>query len=933
MAIETTVFDPATIIWYITRWLFIALIIAGWFYAFYLIAQAYIKRRKRFWVQRQRYTTLVVTVPRNNDKGPQSAMYFFAALHGIYKNTKERLEEGSFQEHISFEIVSHHKSLRFFIHVPTHLKDFLVGQLYAQYPLVEIKEVDDYALVKRDQEMQFIGTELSLTRKDYYPIKTFQNFDVVDPLAGITSVLSQIDEDEQIWTQILVRPAGEEWQKQSIAHISALRSGRSGTSIGGGIVRAIFRGIGIILREIVSPTKDFKPAAPPKLSGPVEQAIKAIENKSTQLGYEVKTRIVLISKRSPDELKLKMQSIVGAFKQYNASNLNGFTSGRLALNDFEFLNTFQTRQFEDHGFILNIEELASLYHLPTALVETPNIVWAGSKKGEPPSNLPIEGVVPAEELTVFGQTNFRGESVRFGIKLEDRLRHTYIIGQTGTGKSTTIENMVIDDMREGRGLCVVDPHGELVDTILKFIPRERLNDLILVNPGDKDFSVGFNLLENTSAEEREQISSSLMTVFNYIWDGWSDRMQTYMKNTLLALMETPGTTFLSIPRMWNSTEFRAQIVANITDTEVADFWTKYEKDLKSNPKYVQEATAALLNKIGQFLSVPKIRAIVGQTRSTINMREIMDGKKILLIKLSKGEVGEDNIPLLGSLFITKIKLTAMERAGRTKADMPEFFLYVDEFQNFINKSFADILAEARKYRLGLVVAHQFMSQITDDIRSAILGNVGTAIMFRAGSEDTPTLVKFTEPVFAETDIMNLANYHIYVRLLVDGLPSPAFSAVTIAPYERPADDTTQEAINISRANYAIPRTRVEEAIKTWAAEVAALGDATTPAGKLTLTNTTGPQYEYREVKDKKNEVWYIRRRIGGGQDDLNVSSSIPDPQAASLHENFEEVADARTPQATVENELSAQFETDFSHLFTKSGNDGQNIKPGTKTEL
>ncbi|HRY60430.1 MAG TPA: type IV secretion system DNA-binding domain-containing protein [Patescibacteria group bacterium] len=868
------------------RIIFYLLIIGGWIFGFSLIIKAYSKRRKRLWLVKQKYTTLLIKVPRANEKGPLSAQMMFASLHGIHKSTKEKLEEGSFQEHISFEIVSSDKYLRFYVYVPVHLVDFVQGQIYAQYPTVEISEVEDYTLVKRPEGIHFVGTELILNRNSFYPIKSFQNFEV-DPLASITGVISQLNEGEQIWIQILTRPVDDLWQQSAMKYVSDIKSGKKPDSkftfTGMGIIKKLFSIVFLFFKLLASPEALSKGSKDFKLPGPVEQAVKAIEEKSTKLGYETKIRLTFLSNKSSEELKIKMQSIVGAFKQFNASNLNGFAAKGLYFDDFEYLNAVQARHFEESGFIFNIEELASLFHLPTVTVETPTIDWAGSKKGEPPATLPLEGVVDSQDLTVFGKVNFRDKDMNFGIKMDDRRRHMYIIGQTGTGKTTVMKNMVLDDIDEGRGLAIIDPHGEFVDTALDYIPEKRINDVVYLNPGDREYSLGFNLLENVDVHKREILASGMMSIFKKIWEGvWSARMEYIMKNIILALMETPGTTMLSATKMLTNTGYRKMIVDNIADPVVKAFWTdEYEVQLKTNPRFATEAIAPIQNKIGQFLSVPSIRNIVGQPQSTFDIKDIMDNQKILLVKISKGEIGEDNMALLGAMIITKIQLTAMERSTMREEDMKDFYLYVDEFQNFATTSFATILAEARKYKLNLIMAHQYVAQMDPEIRDAVFGNVGNTIAFRVSVDDAPVFKKTFEPVFDEVDLVNLSNRHIYVKMTIDGAVNPAFSATTVYFKDiRKFQGLGDRIIAESRAKYAVPRADVEQAILTWSAQMAELegkkkdfGDKK-GFGKLIDAEslpevTEKPGEKFREIKDKVGGIWYAKKKA-----EKNLESGI-----------------------------------------------------------
>ncbi len=420
-------------------------------------------------------------------------------------------------------------------------------------------------------------------------------------------------------------------------------------------------------------------------------------------------------------------------------------------------------------------------------------------------------------ITIIGQTNFRNK-VSFGIKEKDRMRHTYILGKTGSGKSALLENMIIDDICEGRGVGFLDPHGESAETILKFIPEERLNDVVYFNPSDMAYPIGFNPLEKVGEEHIHLVASGIMSVFKKVWaDVWSNRMQYIMNNTLLALLEYPGATLLDVMRMLTNKVYRNNVIQQLTDPVVKTFWV--EEFSKWTERYADEANAAVLNKIGQLVSNPLIRHIVGQTHSTINLRRIMDEKKILIMNLSKGKIGEDNSALIGAMFITKIQMAAMSRANIPNLeDRVPFYLYIDEFQNFSTDSFADILSEARKYGLSLTVAHQYIKQLTDPVtrntkvKDAVFGNVGTMITFRVGAEDAEFLEHEFEPEFMMNDLVNLPNYNIYVKLMIDGVSSKPFSASTFPPHKLEGESFADVIIENSRHKYGVPRAEVERKI-------------------------------------------------------------------------------------------------------------------------
>lgn len=424
-----------------------------------------------------------------------------------------------------------------------------------------------------------------------------------------------------------------------------------------------------------------------------------------------------------------------------------------------------------------------------------------------------------KDIVYFGRTNFRGAQRLFGIKRVDRRQHTYILGKSGTGKTTLMHNMMVQDIVNGEGVCVVDPHGEFVESLLEKIPESRKNDVVYFNPADTEASIGFNVLELPDPKYKHLVASGLMGIFTKIWAGtWSARMEYILNNCVLALLDTPGSTLLGITRILVDKEYRQRIVQNIKDPVVRSFWVNEYEEWKD--QFRNEAIAPIQNKVGQFLSTALIRNIVGQQKSTIDIFEIMNTGKIFLVNVSKGRIGEDNASLLGAMIITKIQLAAMERVRILEEERIDFFLYVDEFQNFATDSFANILSEARKYRLNLTVGHQYIGQLVTDsstkVRDAVFGNVGTMIMFRVGAADAEFLEKEFTPEFTVQDMVNLPNRSIYVKLMANGVTSRPFSATTLPPFkgsESPAP--LEEIIETTRRRYARPRWTIEKEINEW----------------------------------------------------------------------------------------------------------------------
>lgn len=418
-----------------------------------------------------------------------------------------------------------------------------------------------------------------------------------------------------------------------------------------------------------------------------------------------------------------------------------------------------------------------------------------------------------KEVSIFAKTNFRNQSVNFGIKANDRLRHMYIIGKSGAGKTTLMKNLMINDIKNGFGVGVIDPHGEFAEELLKHVPEDRIKDVVYVNPADIENPVGFNPLERVGDEHHHLVASAVMGVFQKIWvDAWSARMEYILNNTLLALLEYPGTTLLSIMRMLAEKEYRQKVVSNLKDPVIKSFWEN--EFAKYTDKFMTEAIAPLQNKVGQFSSNPVIRNIIGQPKSTLDMRKAMDEGKILICNLSQGRLGEDNAALLGAMLITKIQLAAMSRIDTPEHERRPFFLYIDEFQNFSTGSFTKIFAEARKYGLGLTLAHQYVDQLKKEegLAEAIVGNIGTLVLFRVGAIDAVFFEKEFEPEFTPQDMIGLSNRHIYLKLLVDGQASRPFSAETLPPYPIPHPNYEDVIIENSRRNYSMPKALVDEMI-------------------------------------------------------------------------------------------------------------------------
>lgn len=748
----------------------------------------------------------MLEIPRANDKKELAAEQMLAALHGILRPKKDIRLSGIMQEHISLEIAAIGQRIRFYIWTPKHLQAFVEGQIYAQYPTVQIYDQTEDYTARRLHHTVIHSAELILTDNETLPIRTFPSFEV-DPLAAITATLAKLDkEDEEMWIQLLCRPISDEWHRKGSRMVNRIRAGQGLFGASSGDVMSY---AGQALAALVRPpAHSGEKTGAPEISERDKSRITAIEQKVTKLGYQVKIRL-LYAGHDQHTARLRMQALVGAFKQFNSTNLNGFQAKNASFNrekQFEY----QTRLFIDKGYILNIEELASLFHLPHTTVETPNIVWATSKTAEPPANLPVPVKGAEKDISLFGVTNFRGDNRVFGVYRADRGRHIYILGQTGTGKSGALELLTLSDIYYDQGFAVIDPHGDYAQHVLTFIPQRRLDDVVYFNPADTAYPIGFNPLEITDPAMKGHISSELVGVLKKLFgESWGPRLEYILRYTLLALLDYPDRTLLDITRMLTDKYFRQDVISYITDPVVKNFWTT--EFAQWNDKFATEAVAPVLNKVGAFTANPMIRNIVGQPKSTFSLRQIMDQGKILVANLSRGLMGEDNAATLGAMMVAKIQLAAMSRADVSEAERQPFYLYVDEFQNFATDSFAVILSESRKYALYLTVANQYISQMEQPVRDAVFGNVGTIMSFRVSPDDSPFLQKYFEPEFESADIIQQHSRYFILSMMINGEKAPAFSAKTLNLPQAP-DDSTLRIVELSRQRYAKDRREVEEKI-------------------------------------------------------------------------------------------------------------------------
>lgn len=735
-----------------------------------------------------RSVVLLLKVPRTNDKKELAAEQMFASIHGLLTKEKQGFFAKAAREHLSFEIAAIDKQIGFYIWVPEYLKSYVEEQVYAQYPSVQISEVDDY--MQSGQFHTNVATELILHANDVLPIMTFPSFEV-DPLAAITASLAKLTEDERAIIQVLVRPAPSSWYGRAQKYISNMQSPSLSFS------------------SLLSGGSD--PAKPVHLSATQQARIKGAEEKSQKLLYETKIRVVYQGGVDITSARMRLQAIISSFKQFNSTNLNGFSAGKI--HDIsEHYSAYTERSFATKGHMYNIEEVASLYHLPHTNVETPFILWASARTAEPPANLPVvdaSGYDP-EQVSPIAVTNFRGHNTAFGLPRSDRNRHLYIIGQTGVGKSGALELLTISDIHSQYGFAVIDPHGDYAISTLRRIPAHRVQDVIYFNPADTDYPIAFNPMEVYDSKLKTHTCSELIGVLKRMFESWGPRLEYILRYSILALLDYPDATMLDITRILTDKKFRNDVLKYVEDPVVRNFWTV--EFASWNDKFAAEAVAPVLNKVGAFTANPTVRNIIGQPKSSFNIRQIMDERKILIVNLSRGLIGEDNAALLGALLVTKIQMGAMSRADIDQHDRIPFSLYVDEFQNFATDSFATILSEARKYGLTLTVANQYIAQMSMEVKDAVFGNVGSVIAFRMGADDARVMQRYFEPKFEEHDLVHMHNRNFVISMTIGGEKVQAFSGTSLNLPPQ-TEDYSSAIIEQSRQLYAFNRATVEAYVK------------------------------------------------------------------------------------------------------------------------
>lgn len=747
---------------------------------------------------------LKILVPRENDKSPLAAEQMFSSLHGVLRDKEKSTDL------LSFEIISSgDEGIRFYAVCSKNIAKFVEGQIYAQYPNANIEYVQDYALRRRENcEKTFVSVaNIEFEKASIFPIKTFRDFDV-DPLSAITSAIGDLQVGEEAWVQLVIRPISNYWQVDSKDYINAIREGKNPSGENG------WSKIGKVFADAFEKTDDNGKSLKEvvKLAPGQEEELAQIENKMLKVGFEVKIRIVAKALENVRSEQI-LQDVVASFKQFTTAHLNSLVYLKRITNPRDVYKEFGQRQLSRNtGDILNIEELASVFHLPNISVETPNINWSRARKAEPPMNLPT---LDKKDVNVFAETDYRGERLKFGLKRGDRARHFYLLGKTGVGKTTLFKNMIISDILAGDGVCYVDPHGQDIEDILNYIPEHRLDDVIYFNPADVNNPVGFNLLQLNDPAQRDLIADGVVEVFKkQFGDSWGPRLQYIMQNSVATCLEAQGVTLLAVLRILTDKNFRKFILKQVKDPILKKFWEDEFASMSTNSRLVTEAIAPIQNKVGRFISTTIIRNIIGQLKSTIDLREIMDNKKILLVNLAQGKIGEENCSLLGGMLITRLQSTAMERVDIPFEERKDFFLYVDEFQNFATESFAKVLSEARKFKLNLTMTNQYIEQLPISVRNAIFGNVGSLGSFVVSQSDAHILANEFAPVFSAEDLVSLESHAMYIKLCIDGMTSIPFSAKSLdLRFDRM--NYKDEIIEKSRKKYGMAKEEIEDKIRRW----------------------------------------------------------------------------------------------------------------------
>ncbi|HPY08315.1 MAG: type IV secretory system conjugative DNA transfer family protein [Patescibacteria group bacterium] len=752
-----------------------------------LILKTYFSSRRYF-----NHQIFLIKIPKNTDNKDEGDLNvqsikeeiakgetIFASIGGLRAQRGFKAWFFGRDDHISFEIVANNRQIAFYYAVPEKDVRYLEQQIHAHYPEAVIEQVEDYNSFKIKGKA--VAATLKTVKSFIFPLKTYQKMEV-DPMNSLINVLSKLDKDESLAIQYLVRSAKGAWH--GVVRKMVARIQQKGSVVDG--LRPKFYdfifpsgSIGQKKKTDAEPEKKEK-----KLTATEEDMLKMVEEKNLKAGLDVNLRILSFAP-TKEKAERYLENIASAFNEYNNFSYGNSFSRPRKSNQEKIINDFIYRHFrESQSFLLNSEELASIFHLPLSTTETPNILWLTAKSAPAPANLPDEGVI-------LGNNFYRGQKREVRLKREDRRRHTYIIGKSGTGKSVLLANMAIQDIQNGEGVCVLDPHGDLVQDILERIPPERAEDVILFSPADLERPMPLNLLEYDERypEQKSFVINEMIGIFDKLYDlkaTGGPMFEQYMRNAMLLIMDDPetGSTLMEIPKVLADENFRRLKISRCKNQTVIDFWTK-EAEKAGGEAALANIVPYITSKLTSFISNDMMRPIIGQQKSAFNLREVMDKQKILLVDLPKGTVGEMNAYLLGMILVGKILMSALSRTDLPSAERKDFYLYIDEFQNFTTNSICQILSEARKYALNLIIAHQYIGQLSKnnntEIKDAVFGNVGTIISFKIGTEDAEFLLKEFSPVFNEYDLINIDKGTAYIKLLIDNSAARPFSLKTTWP--------------------------------------------------------------------------------------------------------------------------------------------------------
>ena len=724
-------------------------------------------------------------------------------------------------DHLSFEMVIKNGTISFYIAAPKYLKQYIVQQIQAQYSDAHIEEVEDYNIFSPQGFID--GVYLKFTKSSLFPIKTYKNLQA-DPLNAVINTLSKMEDDDGAAIQFTIRPTKGDWRSWGTKTAAEVRRGKSlneAVRAKGNLKSEITGGWGSDLKDSIlggHPKKDEQSVRSSESYRPSqmeEESAKSIEEKVSKAGLEANIRIV-VSADKKEQVKMYLNNIINSFGQYNIYQYgNSFQTAR-AFTQKKLVNDFIYRNFnEKKKIIVNSEEMASLFHFPiSGATQMPNINWLSSKEAAAPLNMPKEGII-------LGKNIYRDTETEARISPNDRSRHIYVIGKSGTGKSVLLANMARNDILNGDGVAVVDPHGDLIEDIMSAIPKERAEDVIYFNPADIDRPMGLNLLEYDKKypEQKTFVINEMINIFDKLYNlknTGGPMFEQYMRNSMLLIMDDPesGSTLMEISKVLVDPDFRKYKLSKTTNPVVRDFWQK-EAEKAGGDAALANMVPYITSKLNAFVANDMMRPIIGQQNSAFNFRKIMDEKKILLVNLSKGRIGDFNSYLLGMVIVGKILMAALSRTDIQKDKRKDFYLYLDEFQNFITESISVILSEARKYRLNLTIAHQYIGQLVRDqdasIRNAVFGNIGTMISFKVGAEDAEFLVKEFAPVFDAYDLVNIDKYNAYIKLIIDNQPTRAFNIKT-SPLKEYDYNHSEEIKKLSRLKYGRDKSIIETEI-------------------------------------------------------------------------------------------------------------------------